>query len=193
MARGTELNFVQKRFLVQRLACFEKPSAVAKAFKEEFGFELQLNRVTYYDPTTKAGAALADDLKVLFTETRKQFLADIDAIPIANKAYQLWALDRALDLVQKQGHVRMVIPLVEAAAKIAGTISPSKHELTGKDGKDLTPPPRALIVIPDNGRGGWNISAEEASKAYRRMITGEADIMTSSEFEALTRKIDGDI
>jgi hypothetical protein len=152
MARSEELNFIQKRFLVQRLACFEKPSAVAKAFKEEFGFELQLNRVTYYDPTTKAGAALLDELKVIFFETRQGNLADLEGIKIFHKAHQLRALDRALDTAESRGAIPMVIDLVEAAAKIAGTIV-SKHELTGKDGKDLpAQPARVVIMLPDNGR-----------------------------------------
>jgi hypothetical protein len=176
MARGEELNFIQKRFLVQRLACFEKPSAVAKAFKEEFGFELQLNRVTYYDPTTKAGAALADELKTIFFETRKANLADLDGIKIFHKAHQLRALDRALDLAESKGHVAMVIPLVEAAAKIAGTVV-SKHELTGKDGKDLPAAPAAVVTIikiPDNGREAFPVGMdpEEASRVYMRMVRG---------------------
>jgi hypothetical protein len=154
MARGEELNFVQKRYLVQRLACFEKPSAVAKAFKEEFGLELQLNRVTYYDPTTKAGAALADELKAIFFETRKANLADLDSIKIYHKAHQLRALDRALDTAETRNAIPMVIDLVEAAAKIAGTIV-SKHEHTGKDGKDLpaATPQVVIFKLPDNGRG----------------------------------------
>ena len=37
MNRSAELGFVQKRFIVQRLACYDTPLAVVKAFKEEFG------------------------------------------------------------------------------------------------------------------------------------------------------------
>jgi hypothetical protein len=33
MERGEELSFIQKRFLVQRLACFDTPTVAAKAFK----------------------------------------------------------------------------------------------------------------------------------------------------------------
>ena len=50
MERGEELSFVQKRFLVQRLACFDTPTIAAKAFKEEYDVELKRNRVSYYDP-----------------------------------------------------------------------------------------------------------------------------------------------
>jgi hypothetical protein len=135
MSETRELTFVQKRFLVQQLACFETPTAAAKAFKAEFGFEVGLSRVAYYNAATKSAAALADDLRALFHETRKAFLSECDAIPIANKAVQLRALDKALTLAEGRGQIAMVIPLVEAAAKIAGTITNKhSHEVTGKDG-----------------------------------------------------------
>jgi hypothetical protein len=63
MERGEELSFVQKRFLVQRLACFDTPTAAAKAFKEEFGVELKRNQVSYHDSTTRMGASLAEEFK----------------------------------------------------------------------------------------------------------------------------------
>ena len=130
-----ELTFIQKCFIVQQLAQFSTPVQPARAFKEEIGFEIARNRVAYFDPIKKTGAALAGDLKVLFNETRKAFLADIDNIPIANKAVQLRALDRALALAEDRGQIPMVIALVEAAAKIAGTITNKhQHEVTGKDG-----------------------------------------------------------
>src|SRR4051812_33570805 len=98
MAKSGELPPNVKIFVVQRLACFDRPSEVAKAVKEEFQLEISRQRVHYYDPTTKLGAALAPELKELFAKSRKAFLADIDSIPIANKAVQLRALDRALTL-----------------------------------------------------------------------------------------------
>jgi hypothetical protein len=158
MERGEELSFVQKRFLVQRLACFDTPTIAAKAFKEEFGIELKRNRVSYYDPTTKMGAALAEDLKALFFETRKHFLEDLESIPIANKAVRLRRLDRMAAAAEERGNLTLAADLGERAAKEVGGAYTNKHqhELTGKDGKDLpasAPAQVTIFALPDNGRG----------------------------------------
>lgn len=136
MPRGEELSFVQKRFLVQHLACFETPTVAAKAFKEEFGAELARNRVSYYDPTTKAGAALDPELKALFDETRKKFLAELEAIPIANAAVRLATLNRMALLAESRGQIPEVRAVLEQAAKEAGGAFTNKLKLehTGKDG-----------------------------------------------------------
>jgi hypothetical protein len=137
MERGEELSFIQKRFLVQRLACFDTPTVAAKAFQEEYGAELKRNRVSYYDPTTKMGAALAEDFKTLFFETRKQFLEDLESIPIANKAVRLRRLDRMAAAAEERGNLMLAADLGERAAKEVGGAYTNKHQLehTGKDGK----------------------------------------------------------
>jgi len=131
MERGEELTFIQKRFLVQRLACFDTPTVAAKAFKEEYGVELKRNRVSYYDPTTKMGAALAEDFKKLFFETRKQFLEDLESIPIANKAVRLRRLDRMAasrtrDTSSDLSHEAFREPLSELSSKSPRTLGRAK-------------------------------------------------------------------
>jgi hypothetical protein len=161
MATSEPLSFVVKREIVQRLAAFEGLSEVAKAIKTDYDIDLKPQRIQYYDPTKKAGAALAEDLKALFFETRKATLEDLAGIRISHKAHQLRALDRALTLAEGRGQIAMVIPLVEAAAKIAGTIV-SKHEHTGKDGKDLQTPGRVAIYLPHNGRNDADVDLSNA-------------------------------
>jgi hypothetical protein len=153
MEKGETLNFVQKREIVQRLARFETPTEVQKAFKADYGLTLSLPRILYYDPTGKQGAALSDELKALFQEEREKAKTHLDGIRIYHKAAQLRALDKALTLAESRGAVPIVISVIEAAAKIAGTIV-SKHEHTGKDGKELPAPVATVTIIqlPDNGR-----------------------------------------
>lgn len=164
MPEGENLNFIEKRFLVQRLACHDTPTQAARAFKEEFGFEVKRNKVAYYDPTTKFGAALAEDLKAIFHETRKKFLTDLDAIPINHKAVQLRALDRALTLADSRGQIPMVIATIEAAGKLTGTIvEKHQHEHTAPGGVPLTaaifltgapqgaPAPETVVRAPQSG------------------------------------------
>ena len=133
MARGEELPHPVKVFIVQRLACFDRETEVARAVKETFQLEVSRQRVQYYDPTSRLGASLAPELRALFQRARAAFLKEIDTIPIANKAVQLRSLDKALALAEQRGQIVMVIPLVEAAAKIAGTITNKhSHEHSGE-------------------------------------------------------------
>jgi hypothetical protein len=65
------------------------PSQVVKAVKDEFGLEVSRQRVHFFDPTTRAGRALNEDLKTLFFETREKAKQDLDSIPSFHKAIRL--------------------------------------------------------------------------------------------------------
>ena len=93
MATSEELPGPVKAFVVQRLARFDMPSQVVKAVKEEFGLEVSRQRVHFYDPTTRAGRALNEELKALFFETREKAKQDLDSIASYHKAIRLQRLD----------------------------------------------------------------------------------------------------
>lgn len=44
-----------KAFIVQAIACFDTPSQVAQAVRQEFGIELSRQQCEAYDPTKYAG------------------------------------------------------------------------------------------------------------------------------------------
>src|ERR1700755_2772833 len=89
MATTEELSGPVKAFIVQRLSRFDLPSPSVKAVKEEFGLEVSRQRVHFYDPTTRAGRALNEELKALFFETREKAKQDLDSIPSYHKAIRL--------------------------------------------------------------------------------------------------------
>jgi len=158
MATSEELPGPVKAFIVQRLARFDMPSQVVKAVKEEFGLEVSRQRVHFYDPTTRAGRPLAEDLKTLFFQTREKAKQDLDAIPSYHKAIRLQRLDAMIMTAIERGNVPLAAQLLEQAAKESGGAFTNKHqhEHTGKDGKDLPAAPAAQVTIfalPDNGRG----------------------------------------
>jgi hypothetical protein len=158
MEKHEQLSFVLKREIVQRLARHDTPAQVVKAIKVDHGIDLSPQRVQFYDPTSKNGAALSEELKTLFRETRKEFLEDLNAIPIANKAVRLRRLDRMATAAEDRGNMVLAADLGERAAKEVGGAYTNKHQLehTGKDGKDLPAAPAAQVTIfalPDNGRG----------------------------------------
>ena len=158
MATSEELPGPVKAFIVQRLARFDMPSQVVKAVKEEFGLDVTRQRVHFYDPTTRAGRALNEELKALFFETREKAKQDLDAIPSYHKAVRLQRLDAMIGVAIERGNMPLAAQLLEQAAKESGGAFTNKHqhEHTGKDGKDLPAAPAAQVTIfalPDNGRG----------------------------------------
>jgi hypothetical protein len=130
------LNGAIKVFIVERLACFERPVDVQKAVKQTFKVDVKLEQLMAYDPKNVAGQRLSKTLKDVFEATRKEFLKNTAAIPIAHKAYRLRLLDRLADRMVDNGNVAMAAQLLEQAAKEQGEAYSNKykHEHTGKDG-----------------------------------------------------------
>lgn len=109
-----------KAFIVQALACFDTPTQVSEAVKEEFGLELTRMQIASYDPTKKTTRTLAKKWHAIFHETRKTFLINTAAIPIANQSFRLRALQRMYEKSTGRGNYAMAAQLIEQAAKESG-------------------------------------------------------------------------
>lgn len=133
------LKAEHKIFIVQRLACFDLPSVVAAAVKEEFGVDVSRQAIEAYDPTKRASKSLSDKLRKLFEETRKSFLDDTSGIAISHKAVRLRTLQRMAEKAENMGNIMAAKDLLEQAAKEMGGAYGNKrvHEVTGKDGKPI--------------------------------------------------------
>lgn len=154
MAKG-KLDVAVQTFVVQSLACFDGPGVVAEAVRKEFGQTIARQSVEAYDPNKKAGAKLAQRWRVLFAETRKAFLESTAEIGISHRTVRLRALQRMATAAEDRGNMPLAAQLLEQAAKEMGNAFTNRHELTGKDGKDLPTPaaPVVLFELPNNGRG----------------------------------------
>lgn len=143
-----------KTFIVQALACFDSPSTVAASVKKELNAEVSRQLVESHDPGKVAGKALAPKWRTLFAETRKAFLEDTAEIGISHRTVRLRALQRMAAKAEDQGNMMLAASLMEQAAKEMGNAFTNRHELTGKDGKDLPAPtaPVTIFQLPDNGR-----------------------------------------
>lgn len=142
-----------KVFIVERLACFDKPVEVQQAVKREFKVDVTLPQLAAYNPTQASGARLSKTLREVFEATRKKFLEDTSSIAIAHRSYRLRMLDRMAEKMVDVGNVVVAAQLLEQAAKEEGGAftNRQKHEHTGKDGgpiemKHLTDAERASRV-----------------------------------------------
>lgn len=142
MYKKPKLTEEQKLFVVQRLALFETPKEVIKALKDEYNYDISYQALQAYDPTKVNGATLAKRLKAFFFDTRKKFLDDLTAIPIANKAYRLKVLDR---LAKDNKSPQLIAQVLEQAAKEVGEAytNKQKHELSGS----VHVPPSVIQIV----------------------------------------------
>lgn len=142
-----------KAFIVQALACFDTPTQVSDAVKEEFGLDVSRMQVSVYDPTKRMGRNLGKKWRALFDSTRKAFLDDASSIPIANQTFRLRALNRLYEQASSRGNVVLAAQLIEQAAKESGGAFTNRHKLehTGKDGGPIksAPAPVDLSDLTD--------------------------------------------
>lgn len=73
-------------FVVTSVACFDEPSLVAAAVREEFDIHITRQAIEAYDPTKFAGRDLAERWAQLFWTTREAFLADTARVGISHRA-----------------------------------------------------------------------------------------------------------
>lgn len=130
----------QKLFIVQRLACFDTPTMVAKAVREEYQVELSRQVVEGYDPTKYAGRNLAKKYKQVFEDTRGTFLEDTSGIAISHKAVRLRTLQRMAEKAETMGNMVLAKDLLEQAAKEAGDAYSNRRVVDHRSGDgSMTP------------------------------------------------------
>jgi hypothetical protein len=116
-----------KAFAVCAQACFDPPSVVAAAIRSEFNIQITPQTIEAYDPTKRAGRKLAEKWVALFETTRKEFLENTAAIPIANRAVRLRRLDRMSVRAEDKGNYPLAVSIIEQASKECGDVFTNKN------------------------------------------------------------------
>lgn len=106
--------------IVQGLACFDTPTEVAKAVKEEFGLALSRQRIEAWNPERTAGARLKECWRELFYTTRARLLNELNEIPIFHRNYRLRVLQRLFCRAEAMGNTSLANQVLVLAAKEAG-------------------------------------------------------------------------
>lgn len=153
-----------KRFIVQALACYDTPTEVAEAVKEEFGLEVTRMQVSTYDPTKKAGEAVGPKWRAVFEATRKAFLENTASIPIAQQSFRLRSLNKIHAQAMKRGNSVVAVQVLEQAAKETGGAFTNRRELTGGQGKDLIPTCGVLAVPSSVAPDDWEAAVQQLHK-----------------------------
>jgi hypothetical protein len=124
-----------KAFIVQALACFDTPTQVSQAVKQEFDIDVTRQQVEQHDPTKRAGVSLAAKWVTLFHDTRKRFREETAEIPIANRAYRLRAMNRFVERAETMKNIGLAMQILEQAAKETGDmyVNRAKKEEAGNE------------------------------------------------------------
>lgn len=72
---GPKLTHAQKVEVVMRLGCYDKPAAIAKRLKHDFGIDISWQSIARYDPTRYAGRAVSERWTTLFWDARARIIA----------------------------------------------------------------------------------------------------------------------
>ena len=111
-----------KQFIVQALACYDTPTQVSKAVKEEFGLDVVRQQVAAYDPNCYVGRRLSKKWRAVFEDTRAKFREQVAEIPIASRAYRLRALARMAQQAEGMRNIALAVQVIEQAAKEVGDV-----------------------------------------------------------------------
>ena len=115
------LTMPQKRFIVERLACFHGLTEVARALLDLFGVEVERMHVNNYDGSKAyARRRMAPALLNLFDTTRQRFLEETAHIAISHRTSRLRALDRNERKAFEMDNLPLSNACLEQAAKEVG-------------------------------------------------------------------------
>jgi hypothetical protein len=106
-----------KAFIVERLACFARPSEVVDAVKEEFHVTITRQHVEEYDPEKRCTTA---KWVALHKATREAFLERKAGIAISHRPWRLLQLEEMARVARKNRNYRLAAQLLEQAAKEEG-------------------------------------------------------------------------
>lgn len=156
-----KLSEAAKTFVVQSLAMYDPPSAVAKAVRTEYDVVITPQSIEAYDPTKRAGARIADKWKTIFEETRKTFLEDASKIAVSHRAVRLRALQRMAARAEETGNLALAAQLLEQIAKEMGDAFTNRRVVSAPGGGA----PFQII--------NQTMSPKEAAEAYADMMRGD--------------------
>ncbi|GLS44375.1 DUF2280 domain-containing protein [Methylobacterium brachythecii] len=118
-----------KTFIVQQLACFDPPSAVVKAVKDQFDLVVTPQQAEAYNPERRAGRNLSEEYREIFRATRERFLEDTASIGISHRVSRLRTLDRLATRAETMGNIGLAAQLVMQAAKEVGDVFTNRQRI----------------------------------------------------------------
>jgi hypothetical protein len=109
-------------FIVERLACYDSPEAVAVAVKTDFDLLIGSQVIEAYDPTTPAARNPSDENSNTFQRKRARFLKYLEGITLAHRAVRLGMLGSMATAAEERGDFLGAAKLLEQIAREVGGV-----------------------------------------------------------------------
>lgn len=106
-----------KVFIVERLACFGRPTEIVDAVKEEFGVVIPRQQIEVYDP--EKGCKVKKWI-ALHAAARAAFLDKRAGLAIAHRSWRMQMLEDMARDARKKKNYKLAANLLEQAAKEDG-------------------------------------------------------------------------
>lgn len=151
-----------KVFIVARYATFHSATDIQKEVKEEYGLELEIGRIDFYngDRQQFRKNKMAIELQDVFAKIRADYLDEIERVPIAHRAHRLKLMNDIVMTQIKKGdraNAPLVLKALEQAAREVGNQFTNAVEVKGRvahshrasaqaDEEDVTPEERENVV-----------------------------------------------
>ena len=125
----------QKRFTVEKWACYYTSAEIATAFVEAFSDEdatperPSSAQLAKYNPEYVNGQNLSEELTALFNETRARFNENLGAIPIASQAFRLRELSALYTKAKTKPGLAADL-LAQAAKEVGGMFTQKSPGMT---------------------------------------------------------------
>lgn len=176
MAKLTE---AQKRFIVEKLACYHPPTEVARMVLEEFGVEVSRQQVHYYDPTKYNGNTRVSEMRVAhFRAARNAFINDYESHGVAQETKRLQVLDTLLnrELAKPHANPKLILEILEQAAKERGGAF-TNHRVLDHKGEVKTS--GVLLVPVAESEDDWERRARDGQSKNGGRVGAHVDGKTS--------------
>lgn len=128
-----------KLFIVQALACHDKPSQVVQMVKDEFKVTVTRQQVESYNCQRAAGKAVGKKWVTIFHKTREDFEAEVSKVPVMLRVVRIRRLERYVDEAEKSGNLVLAAALLEQIAREDGGMYENRRTLvhTGPNGQAI--------------------------------------------------------
>ena len=125
----------QKKFIMVRQAMYDRNGEIIKAFEVEFDIKLDKTQINSYmmtdDGKPRHGRNIAKELVKLHNETRKAYLEEMNAIPIANRSHRLKELNELYYAAKDSDDLEQATKILETAAKEVGDAFTNRQKFEG--------------------------------------------------------------
>ena len=176
-----------KLFIVQQLACFDKPAKVVEEVSVEFGIKIERGQIQKYDPTKVAGKGLGKKYKEIFEATRESFLNETIQMPVTKKLYRIRLLEHILEKYLHKNNLVQAALIIEQIAKESSNYYMPKAQV-GDDHEGQ------IITMLKNFKGGslpiiYDVNAKDDQSFSDRLLKSHPqEVNDSVELTKLKHK-----